>query len=166
MAALKCKEAASQNADNMQNYKILKRVLLMFSDEINVCQLFWFNAMLQRGEKGICYERPSIICFVAVHMFLLIEFQSENTPVQLCIMSLYCNKINSLRPRVHTRGKKKIKGNYPGCSSSPPLFERTEDRDSFYFHLHFLSNNLFFLFLSFLLLKGSVPAVSNIVTYL
>ena len=92
MAALKCKEAASQNADNMQNYKIAKQVLLMFSDEINVCQLFQFNATRQRGEKGMYYEHPSIICFVAVHTFHFFDrIQSENTPVQLCIMSLYCN---------------------------------------------------------------------------
>lgn len=53
MTALKCKEAASQTADNMQSYKVGKQVLLMFSDEINVCQLFHFNATLQRGEEGI-----------------------------------------------------------------------------------------------------------------
>lgn len=46
MTALKCKEAASQNADKMQNYKTVKQVLLMFSDEINVCQLLQFNATL------------------------------------------------------------------------------------------------------------------------
>lgn len=92
MTALKCKEAASQNADNMQNCRIVKQVLLMFSDEINVCQLFQFNATLQRGEKGICYEHASIICFVAVtYVSSSIESRSENTPAQLCIMSLYCN---------------------------------------------------------------------------
>lgn len=73
MTALKCKEAASQNADNMQNYKILKQVFLMFSGEINVCQLFQFNATLRRGEKGIYYEHPSITCFVAVHVFLFFD---------------------------------------------------------------------------------------------
>lgn len=52
MTALKCKEAASQNADNMQNYKIVKQRLLMFSDGINVCQLFQSNETLKRGEKG------------------------------------------------------------------------------------------------------------------
>lgn len=46
MAALKCKEAASQNADNVQSYKVGKQVLLMFSGGINVCQLFQFNATL------------------------------------------------------------------------------------------------------------------------
>lgn len=73
MTALKCKEAASQNADNMRNYKIVQQGLLVFSDEVNVCQLFQFNATLQREEKGMCYEHPSIICFVAVHIFLFFD---------------------------------------------------------------------------------------------
>lgn len=68
MTALKCKEAASQNADNMQSYKVGKQVLLMFSDGINVCQLFQFNATLQRGEKGIYYEHPSIIYSVTSYV--------------------------------------------------------------------------------------------------
>lgn len=51
MAALKCKEAASQNADNMQNYKTVKQVPLMFRHEINVCQLFQFTATPTKRRK-------------------------------------------------------------------------------------------------------------------
>lgn len=72
MAALKCKEAASQNADNMQSYKTVKQVPLIFRHEINVCQLFQFTATLQRGGKGIYYEQPSVVV-CSIHIFVVFD---------------------------------------------------------------------------------------------
>lgn len=95
MTALKCKKAASQNADNTQNYKIVEQVLPMFSDEINVCQLFQFNATLQRGEKGIYYDHPSIICFVAVHILLFLDripVRKDSCPAMHYVIILYLNQ--------------------------------------------------------------------------